>query len=277
EKELLQVELDQERKKKDRESQEKERALNERDRLQVELNRANTEKDQEKRRADLVASEKELLQVELDRERQEKDRESQEKERALNERDRLQVELNRANTEKDQEKRRADSAQSKVIRLIAEITRLNQSLLQVTSSAQAITVNLQVPSGMHGHKDANRFIHDNTNKDCTISIDPIISEGIVYYESVFENHDGNGGFGIGIADSSVIFEPDKGPDKDGNLEKTVRYYNDGCLFHISWCPSNQGFKCRQRIGAVFLSELRSILYYGCSPPQWAQLPIYTRA
>ncbi|KAA6388199.1 MAG: putative serine/threonine protein kinase, partial [Streblomastix strix] len=203
--------------------QEKIDSLNERNLLQEELNRIQTElirerteKDQEKRRADLAVSEKELLQVELDRERQ----------------------------ERDQEKRRADTEHAEVIRLTAEVLRLNQSLLQ------AITVNLQVPSGMNGHKDANRFTHDSTNACCTISTDPIISEGIVYYESEFEKHDGGlWSFGIGIADSSVVFKPNYGPGVDGNGGKTVSYYSDGHLWHINQGPPNQRFYCGQRIGA----------------------------
>ncbi|KAA6309774.1 MAG: hypothetical protein EZS28_056439, partial [Streblomastix strix] len=67
---------------------------------------------------------------------------------------------------------------------------------------------------MHGHKDANRFNHDNTLACCAISTDPIISEGIVYYESVFEKHD-RWTFGIGIADSSVVFKRDDQPSEDG--------------------------------------------------------------
>ncbi|KAA6375862.1 MAG: hypothetical protein EZS28_028611, partial [Streblomastix strix] len=163
---------------------------------------------------DRVIEERNRLQEELNRIQKELNRERQEKERAQ--------------VEKDQEQRRADTEHDEVIHLTAEITRLNQSLLQVTSSAQAITVNLEVPSGMHGLKDANRFTHDNTAASCVISTNPVISEGIVYYESVFENHE-KYSFGIGIADSSVVFKPDNVPNDYEYNRKTVIYWNDSLV------------------------------------------------
>ncbi|KAA6382827.1 MAG: hypothetical protein EZS28_021646 [Streblomastix strix] len=256
EKDRLQVELNRERTEK---YQEKRRA----DSAQVELIRERTEKDQEKRRADLAVSDKDRLQVELNRAFTQKD---QEKQRANNAEELTRIFQSQVET-----------TQSEVTRLSSEVRRLNQvlqiretvpstpkaqlkqtplpapkpkqSLMKVTSSAQAITVNLQVPSGMHGYKDANSFIHDNSRTFCTISTETIISEGIVYYESVFEKHDENSVFGIGIADSSVVFKPNKGPSADGNKGKTVIYWSHGDLYHINFGPYNQGFRCEQRIGA----------------------------
>ncbi|KAA6370607.1 MAG: hypothetical protein EZS28_033866, partial [Streblomastix strix] len=259
----LEVEKESEKQEKVKEKRDKEKAI--------------TEKDKEKKRADLAVSEKDRLQVELNRERSEKD---QEKRRA----DTTQAELDiqKTKTNESQElvrvfQQQVETTQSEVTRLSSEVRRLNQvlqiretvpstpkaqlkqtlvptpkpkqSILQVTSSAQAIIVNLQVPSGMHGHKDRNRFNHNNTVAACTISTDPIISEGIVYYESEFEKHDGEWVFGIGIADSSVVFKPDNGPSLDGNGGKTVNYWSCGSLYHINWGPSNQEFDCGQRIGA----------------------------
>ncbi|KAA6320136.1 MAG: hypothetical protein EZS28_054726, partial [Streblomastix strix] len=94
-----------------------------------------------------------------------------------------------------------------------------------TSSPEPITVNIQVPTGMSGHKEQKIFKHDNTEAKCTITSDPIISDGIVYYESVFEKHYGGNPFGIGIADSTVVFKPNKQPNDDGNDEKTVGYWS----------------------------------------------------
>ncbi|KAA6361270.1 MAG: hypothetical protein EZS28_043203, partial [Streblomastix strix] len=142
--------------------------------------------------------------------------------------------------------------------------KLQQIQQSVTSSAQAITVNLEVPSGMPGHKDANRFMKDNTIADCTISTDPIISEGIVYYESVFENHENSTYyFGIGIADSSVVFKPNKGPWEDENSGKTVYYWDCGEFYHINLGPFNQRFRCGQRVGAEvdMISRPRRLTFF----------------
>ncbi|KAA6380498.1 MAG: hypothetical protein EZS28_023975 [Streblomastix strix] len=247
EKERAQVERDQEKRRAGL-------AVSEKDRLQVELNKANTENDRLQVELNRANTEKDRLQVELDRERQEKDRIQHEFNRSNTEKDQekrraiiAEEEKQKAQSERDQEKRRADTEHDEVIRLTAEVLRLNQSLLQVTSSPQPITVNLQVPTGMSGHKEQNIFKHDNTNAACTITSDPIISDGIVYYESVFEKHDGPYGFGIGIADSTVVFKPNKQAWED--INKTVYYRNEGQLQHIFGGPSNQGFFCGQRIGA----------------------------
>ncbi|KAA6359305.1 MAG: hypothetical protein EZS28_045168, partial [Streblomastix strix] len=238
----------------DGERQEKERAQVELNRTQNELNRERSEKDQQKRRAD-------TLQVELIRERSEKDQQKRRADSAQVELNRANTQIDqekqRANNAEELTRifqSQVETTQSEVTRLSSEVRRLNQvlqisetvpstpkaqlkqtpiptpkpkqALLQVTSSAQAITVNLQVPSGMSGHKDANRFTHDNTLASCAISTDPIISEGIVYYESVFEKHDEGYNFTIGIADTSVVFRPNKHPSQDGNSGKTVNYWNE---------------------------------------------------
>ncbi|KAA6362842.1 MAG: hypothetical protein EZS28_041631, partial [Streblomastix strix] len=232
EKDRLQVELNRANTEKDRGRQEKQRAQSEKDRLQVELNRANTDKDR--------------LQVELDRERQEKERaqseKNQEKQRANNAEEltavfqqqveRTHSEVTRLTTENQQLKaelsRRETVPSTPKVQLKqtpVPTPKPKQSLIQITSSPQPITVNLQVPTGMSGHKKQNIFKHDNTEAYCTITSDPIISDGIVYYETVFEKHDGNWAFGIGIADSTVVFQPNNLPDEDGNNEKTVGYYS----------------------------------------------------
>ncbi|KAA6368766.1 MAG: hypothetical protein EZS28_035707, partial [Streblomastix strix] len=104
---------------------------------------------------------------------------------------------------------------------------------------------------------------DNTEALCTITSDPIISDGIVYYETVFEKHEGGFGFALGIADSTVVFKPNKAPQDDGNEGKTVYYRNDGYLYHINLGPFNQGFVCGQRIGAEvnMSSSPRKLTYF----------------
>ncbi|KAA6383786.1 MAG: putative serine/threonine-protein kinase Nek6 [Streblomastix strix] len=255
--EIALAERDGERQEKERAQVELNRANIEKDRLQIELNRANIEKDR--------------LQAELNRERQEK-------ERAQTEKDREKQRTNSAEELTGIFQQQVERTHSEVTRLTTENQQLKAelsrretvpstpkaqlkqtpvptpkpkqaSLIQVTSSPQPITVNLQVPTGMSGHKEQNIFKHDNTEAHCTITSDPIISDGIVYYESVFENHGGGYYFGIGIADSTVVFKPNKWPTEDGKDEKTVYYRYDGRLFHINRGLPNQKFVCGQRIGA----------------------------
>ncbi|KAA6397075.1 MAG: putative kinase domain protein [Streblomastix strix] len=243
-------------------SRQNEIALTERDRVIQERNRLQNDNER-------VSAERDRLQVELDRE----------KRRA----DSIQVQLARqiAKTDSSQElvrifQSQVETTQTENQRLTAEVTRLNhelsrretilatpkaqpkqtptptlkpkQALLQIISSSQPITVNLNVPIGMNGHKEQNIFIHDITNNACTISTNPVISDGIVYFETVFENHEGLQGFGIGIADSSVVFQPNKGPWEDGNKGKTIRYRDDGWILHINQGPINQSFKCEYKVG-----------------------------
>ncbi|KAA6365729.1 MAG: hypothetical protein EZS28_038745 [Streblomastix strix] len=238
-----QVELNRTQNELNRERSEKDQQKRRADSAQVELNRANAQKEREK-------LEKERAQFELNRERTEKDQQKRRADSAQVElnRAKTQIDQEKQRTNNAEELTRifqsqVETTQSEVTRLTSEVRRLNQvlqiretvpstpkaqlkqtpvptpkpkqAILQVTSSAQAITVNLRVPSGISGHKDANRFNHDNTLANCTISTDPIISEGIVYYESVFENHD-NQGFAVGIADSSVVFKPNYGPEANEN-------------------------------------------------------------
>ncbi|KAA6403260.1 MAG: hypothetical protein EZS28_001203 [Streblomastix strix] len=94
------------------------------------------------------------------------------------------------------------------------VPKIQQIQQQITSSPQPITVNLEVPSGMPGHKDENRFIHDNT---------------------------------VDMAESSVLFKPNKAPWEDGN----------------SGYVSNQGFICGQRIGAEvnMISRPRRLVFF----------------
>ncbi|KAA6361924.1 MAG: hypothetical protein EZS28_042549 [Streblomastix strix] len=71
------------------------------------------------------------------------------------------------------------------------VPKIQQIQRQVTSSPQPITVNLEVPSGMHGHMNRSRFMKDDTYA-C-------------------------------MAESSVLFKPNKAPQEDGNSGKTVNY------------------------------------------------------
>ncbi|KAA6383288.1 MAG: hypothetical protein EZS28_021184 [Streblomastix strix] len=82
-----------------------------------------------------------------------------------------------------------------------------------------------------------------------ITIDPIIREGIVKIEIIFENPSQN--FGMGIADASCSFAAGYGPSAYGNEEKTVRYFRNGELNHITYSTKgNLYYFNKQRISAI---------------------------
>ncbi|KAA6393189.1 MAG: hypothetical protein EZS28_011288, partial [Streblomastix strix] len=109
----------------------------------------------------------------------------------------------------------------------------------------------QIPPGFiikeawQGRSDGNKFFHSDKNVCCTIAFDPIISEGIVRIEVVFENTEG--WCSIGFADASCSFAAGKGPWDDG--KKSVSYNgNYGCLDHITdFTKGNQKYANGQRV------------------------------
>ncbi|KAA6372398.1 MAG: hypothetical protein EZS28_032075, partial [Streblomastix strix] len=112
-----------------------------------------------------------------------------------------------------------------------------------------------------GKQQGNKFIHSDKNDWCTIAIDPVVSEGIVRFEVVFKN---SGGFLIsfGIADASCSFAAGSHPADDG--KKTVRYYNNGDLDHITEYKTNNGrYQDGQRISAIvdMTSNPRKVAFY----------------
>ncbi|KAA6381210.1 MAG: hypothetical protein EZS28_023263, partial [Streblomastix strix] len=114
-----------------------------------------------------------------------------------------------------------------------------------------------------GKQQGNKFIHSDKNDYCTIAIDPVIKDGIVRFEVVFEN---TGGLKIlGIADASCSFAVGNGPSDDGNDKKTVRYWgSDGDLDHITNdTKGNRSFEDGQRISAIvdMTSNPRKVVFY----------------
>ncbi|KAA6364019.1 MAG: hypothetical protein EZS28_040454 [Streblomastix strix] len=105
-----------------------------------------------------------------------------------------------------------------------------------------------IKEAWQGSSDRNKFFHsDQQDRYCTIAIDPVITEGIVRFEVIFENT--VEWRIIGIADASCSFSAGKGPWQDGNQEKTVSYrgYN-GSLDHIpNGISGNQKYADGQRI------------------------------
>ncbi|KAA6403436.1 MAG: hypothetical protein EZS28_001028 [Streblomastix strix] len=111
-----------------------------------------------------------------------------------------------------------------------------------------------------GKQQGMKFIHSDENNYSTIAIDPVVSEGIVRFEVVFEN---SGDFSsLGIADASCSFAAGKGPWEDG--KKTVRYYQSGYLDHITeYIIRNRRYKDGQRISAIvdMTSNPRKVVFY----------------
>ncbi|KAA6359195.1 MAG: hypothetical protein EZS28_045278, partial [Streblomastix strix] len=90
-----------------------------------------------------------------------------------------------------------------------------------------------IKEAMQGSTDGNKFIHSDEFRVCTIAMNPVIREGIVKIQVMFEK---TGRWRIiGIADASCSFAAGKWPSDDGNREKTVRYqgYN-GDLSHVDF-------------------------------------------
>ncbi|KAA6366643.1 MAG: hypothetical protein EZS28_037830, partial [Streblomastix strix] len=75
--------------------------------------------------------------------------------------------------------------------------RIIQSIIQITPL-------FVIKEAWQGRSDGNKFFHSDEYHRCTIALEPIIREGIVRIEVIFEN---TGGWSrmIGIADASCSF------------------------------------------------------------------------
>ncbi|KAA6397941.1 MAG: hypothetical protein EZS28_006537 [Streblomastix strix] len=106
-----------------------------------------------------------------------------------------------------------------------------------------------IKEAQQGSSDGNTFFHSNKNEWCTIAIDPIISEGLVKIEVMFENTGGWDSRIIGFADASCSFAVSNRPSDDGNRVRTVRYYRNGDIGHVTdRTIGNQKYANGQRIG-----------------------------
>ncbi|KAA6375281.1 MAG: hypothetical protein EZS28_029192, partial [Streblomastix strix] len=87
-----------------------------------------------------------------------------------------------------------------------------------------ITSDPIIPDYLTVEKNENKFIHTkNNNFPCNITLNPIISKGVVRFEII----------SFGIADVSTVFEPNKFSNEDGNYTKIVLYLPYGPLVHIN--------------------------------------------
>ncbi|KAA6370323.1 MAG: hypothetical protein EZS28_034149 [Streblomastix strix] len=97
-----------------------------------------------------------------------------------------------------------------------------------------------------GRSDQNKFIHSDQDGFCTIAMNPVIREGIVKIQVIFENSTYHNRM-IGIADASCCFAAGNWPTDQGNNQKTVKYYSDGNLSHITYSKVNQKYADGQRV------------------------------
>ncbi|KAA6384748.1 MAG: hypothetical protein EZS28_019727 [Streblomastix strix] len=123
----------------------------------------------------------------------------------------------------------------------------HQRFLKMIQQTFQIAKQFIFKKGIEGRVDKNKFIHSKNDDWCTIAVNPIINEGIASIEIIF-NNTGYMGRCIGIADASCSFAAGKGPWEAGNQEKTVRYWDDGYIDHITkGIDGNQSYKDGQRI------------------------------
>ncbi|KAA6365641.1 MAG: hypothetical protein EZS28_038832, partial [Streblomastix strix] len=127
------------------------------------------------------------------------------------------------------------------LKLHPRYARIIQSIIQISPG-------FIIKEAWQGSSDGNKFIHSDQDQMCAIAIEPVISEGIVRIEVMFENCGGWSRI-IGFADASCSFAAGRAPWNDGNREKSVRYWGlDGDLDHITYGPEgNRGYEEGQRV------------------------------
>ncbi|KAA6374133.1 MAG: hypothetical protein EZS28_030341 [Streblomastix strix] len=209
--------------------------------------------------------------------------------KVLNERD-------SALKERDLERDKKEHAQLEVIRLSDEISRLKHQLsikasINTTPTSkskqtqakpkasqtpkqaevqfpQQIQVRHIIPSRTNGWSQNKKFFNDNSGESCTIATEPIIQDGIVYYEVVeTQFNERFYSFGVGITDASVVFRLNKEPFHDGHDKSTIGFYNwnneNGVLYHMNEIFANSKFSSGQKIGAEvdMDSQPRTLTFY----------------
>ncbi|KAA6402241.1 MAG: hypothetical protein EZS28_002234 [Streblomastix strix] len=107
------------------------------------------------------------------------------------------------------------------------------------------------------HWEVNKLIHASDNENLsTCLFDPVITEGIVRFEGIFENKN-KWYFCIGIADPTAVYSPGTWPQTHENDKKSVRHEFWGSISHIEqgrigqrndMIEGNSSFKSGQRVG-----------------------------
>ncbi|KAA6371704.1 MAG: hypothetical protein EZS28_032769, partial [Streblomastix strix] len=81
---------------------------------------------------------------------------------------------------------------------------------QIPVSLNSALQKMNVPRGDEGRVDGSAFIHSNKKCDSTITMDPIINDGVARFEVVFNGHEGEE-FSLGIVEASKVFTKNELP------------------------------------------------------------------
>ncbi|KAA6394141.1 MAG: putative serine/threonine protein kinase [Streblomastix strix] len=156
-----------------------------------------------------IAEERARLAEDRIRQAEEKARAAEEKIRAAEERARVAEEQTRISTQKECEK--ADQEQA---RLAQERARIAAQQVPIQSQFQALLISalqkMNVPEGDEGRVQGSAFIHSDDECDSTITMDPIINDGVARFEVVFNGHEGEE-FSLGIVEALQVFKKDDLP------------------------------------------------------------------
>ncbi|KAA6397289.1 MAG: hypothetical protein EZS28_007186 [Streblomastix strix] len=104
-----------------------------------------------------------------------------------------------------------------------------------------------IPSEVDCYKKESKIIHTSLNSNiCVVAYNPVLTSGVINFEGIFENT--SNFCMIGIADSTVVFEPNVHPGQYKG--KTLTYASsNGFLQHLSFpgLMGNCEFANKQRI------------------------------
>ncbi|KAA6388467.1 MAG: hypothetical protein EZS28_016006 [Streblomastix strix] len=111
-----------------------------------------------------------------------------------------------------------------------------------------ITPELVLDEDEHGSVQGGTFIHSQKSEDACITVNPIITTGVVRCEFVFDLKQGKM-FIVGIADYRLNFTRERSFWDDDNKNLNIRYINySGVLNHIAGAVSgNTIYKSGQKI------------------------------
>ncbi|KAA6385961.1 MAG: putative aurora kinase [Streblomastix strix] len=215
---------------------------------------------------ELLAFDIMLLQSEQERVKEEdlkqKDQELKDKQEIIEHKMKIQsLEL-----ENETMKRQQSEQRDKITRLLEaqqksdqrfeniEIVLGNVSAPPIPIAPQAI-----IPDQSKFKQQGTSIIHIGGGYYKVVAFNPIITEGIIRFEGIFNMYNY-----IGIADSSVIFKANDGPQSSENNNKTVSYDIGGYIRHHGCGVSvNSDFKAGQRVALEvnMISNLRTLDFF----------------
>ncbi|KAA6394134.1 MAG: putative CAMK family protein kinase [Streblomastix strix] len=140
------------------------------------------------------------------------------------------------------------------------LSMLNASETQLSAPPIPITPQAIIPDQSKVKQQGTSIIHIGGDSFQVIVFNPIITEGIVRFEGIFNKPAG----WFGIADSSVIFQADKWPGDEEYINKTVCYQQSGYIRHHGCGVSvNSDFKAGQRVALEvnMISNLRTLDFF----------------